>query len=88
MFGIPAAGLDSPPRVRGPLEWPIRFGEVDGLTPARAGTTLVAIVSPPKVGTHPRACGDHAHPVTPDGAVVDSPPRVRGPRDGGRDESA
>ena len=71
-------GRDSPPLARGAprLSTPVRG--VDGLTPARAGsTTGVAKVSATE-GTHPRSRGEHNRQTEADQADKDSPPLARG----------
>ncbi len=49
----------SPPHVRGPLMQNTEDGDIRGITPACAGTTLALCMVCLDWGDHPRMCGDH-----------------------------
>ena len=71
----------SPPRMRGALLAPRSRLALRRITPAHAGSTP----SHPPTATlaldHPRACGEHRHAGAQVGAVIGSPPRMRGAPD-------
>ncbi len=77
LFSFPVKG--SPPPVRGPLSFPILCGNVPGITPACAGTTIHNTFCHFITQDHPRLCGDHQITANVDVILIGSPPPVRGP---------
>ena len=77
LFSFPVKG--SPPPVRGPLSFPILCGNVPGITPACAGTTIHNTFCHFITQDHPRLCGDHQGIGLYKPHGVGSPPPVRGP---------
>ena len=73
-----AAGGGQPPRVRGRLRGPHLGRQVQGTTPACAGTTGRHPHRAAGPGDNPRVCGDDSRSATPSGAARGQPPRVRG----------
>ena len=49
-----------------------------GITPAHAGNTCLAIPHTSHYWDHPRACGEYRQGETIQGATQGSPPRMRG----------
>ena len=70
----------SPPRVREPLFRLSMPYLLMGITPACAGTTLLALFNLIVMRDHPRVCGNHATAATTTNVVEGSPPRVREPQ--------
>ena len=72
------SGRGSSPPVRGaPAGLDLAFG-VDGLIPARAGSTHSTCLAEPVKRAHPRPCGEHRGVSTRGGLIVGSSPPVRG----------
>jgi len=69
---------DSPPLARGALVLGQLLGGVEGLTPARAGSTPPSTPQAPGFGTHPRSRGEHPEVFVAAGTQADSPPLARG----------
>ena len=70
--------LGSPPRVRGKVNKPVEFPHKYGITPARAGKSLLPTQDSNTHRDHPRACGEKLNGRKPLYGVWGSPPRVRG----------
>ena len=68
----------SPPRVRGHEGGRHDRQTEDGITPAGAGTCLIASAIYDEDEDHPRGCGDMESTTIPAVKLVGSPPRVRG----------
>ena len=80
---VPASSVDvwsmgSSPRMRGALGQHLGQRGVLGIIPAYAGSTSNPLCCLPRVGDHPRVCGEHVE--IPSGCVglVGSSPRMRG----------
>ena len=73
----PSAG--SPPHVRGPHKHIEELVEIEGITPACAGTTDTKEIIKGGTGDHPRMCGDHKQWQQYLRSMMGSPPHVRGP---------
>ena len=72
--------LGSSPLARGtPPDSPV-YLSVDGLIPARAGTTAVAIVKDSRNGAHPRSRREHRHSAALPRCDPGSSPLTRGTR--------
>ena len=74
------SGRGSPPRARGRRAPGCGVGQVEGLTPACAGTFHRAGSTDPSIGAHPRVRGDVASRFSPQVPQEGSPPRARGRR--------
>ena len=72
----------SPPHTRGPRAQTFVTGTPIRITPAHAGTTMVADFRAVGTGDHPRTRGDHVSTVTNCHISLGSPPHTRGPRIG------
>ena len=68
----------SPPRVRGKPSCLPDICVGNGITPARAGKTLLSSRHLCREQDHPRACGENMFPRCGVSASIGSPPRVRG----------
>ena len=69
---------ESPPRVRGKDAFQGCLIQTCGITPACAGKSLSYRRMPPRLGDHPRVCGEKGRQASPRSASPGSPPRVRG----------
>ncbi len=69
----------SPPRVREPQPIPHQSGQLPGITPACAGTTVIGCQHMLSPQDHPRVCGNHAVTLNATPSYLGSPPRVREP---------
>ena len=78
VVGLSRLPVGSPPRVRGTDNQVNLKPVATGITPARAGNSIIIRKCPGNVWDHPRACGeqDILDWLQPD--WVGSPPRVRG----------
>ena len=74
----------SSPLARGPPLLEMRGESVQGLIPARAGTTGVAAGAPSRCRAHPRSRGDHSGKPRAATRVNGSSPLARGPRNAQR----
>ena len=72
----------SPPRVRGKHRHHAVWDGPDGITPARAGKTILCILLRIAPRDHPRACGENLEWFPLADLEMGSPPRVRGKRHG------
>ena len=72
--------VGSPPRVRGKLHERRQVAQRRGITPARAGKTMMRFFPSTNSRDHPRACGENK--IVDDSEIQQkgSPPRVRGKR--------
>ena len=70
----------SPPRVRGQRKRKPGVSPLRRFTPARAGTARPSRRARSTSTVHPRACGDSEQRNREAGAIIGSPPRVRGQR--------
>ena len=70
----------SSPLARGPLLKLLRVRRLQGLIPARAGTTGVLVCCDFRAGAHPRSRGDHAVRLLIQMKLAGSSPLARGPR--------
>ncbi len=77
---VPERPPDSPPLARGAPLSLIPTAMLEGLTPARAGSTATEDELAERERTHPRSRGEHAPPVTAPSNLLDSPPLARGAR--------
>ena len=68
----------SPPRVRGKAGRPVLGQNAPGITPACAGKRRVCHRFLHPARDHPRVCGEKQKGAWAEGAVMGSPPRVRG----------
>jgi len=71
---------DSPPLARGALVLGQLLGGVEGLTPARAGSTARPAGARRRCRTHPRSRGEHVSELCEANGYEDSPPLARGAR--------
>ena len=69
----------SPPLMRGPPDKSPSPPTLYGITPAYAGTTIVAAIGKHSIWDHPRLCGDHKIPNLYGIHLIGSPPLMRGP---------
>ena len=74
---ISVAKLGSPPLVRERHEEPSGKGHPQGITPARAGKTVITHVGNVKYWDHPRSCGKDLFGISLSAARRGSPPLVR-----------
>ena len=72
-------GEGSSPLARGPRVEAAKAGEVYGLIPARAGTTIIMTTSSQKERAHPRSRGDHVICAVQASLCRGSSPLARGP---------
>ena len=77
LWWCPARG--SSPLARGPRHFSRLSGAIDGLIPARAGTTLRRLVHSGRGWAHPRSRGDHLPTTQQTRQLVGSSPLARGP---------
>ena len=77
------AASGSSPLARGPPVWNGIKGAIDGLIPARAGTTKIIAEITTQTGAHPRSRGDHGRAAPGFCASEGSSPLARGPPTGG-----
>ena len=68
----------SPPHMRGKDAERFRMVSEPGITPAHAGKSPLAIVTPCSEWDHPRTCGEKAGAVRSSRKEVGSPPHMRG----------
>ena len=71
--------VGSPPLTREPLESLLAFLPIGGITPARAGTTLVIRKAYRCSWDHPRSCGNHRRSPLLEHPCIGSPPLTREP---------
>ena len=71
----------SPPRVRGKQAHADAAVAIRGITPACAGKTRSAFISPRLNRDHPRVCGENSKSCKITPFLIGSPPRVRGKHD-------
>ena len=77
---ISAARMGSSPLARGPLDREPNMRIIDGLIPARAGTTREYPSARRGCRAHPRSRGDHSQACRPRSSRWGSSPLARGPR--------
>ena len=75
---VPAAPLETPPRMRGRLFIVDLNLLMVGNTPAYAGKTASLRVIDPPSQKHPRVCGEDSHIFPPPRLPPETPPRMRG----------
>ena len=68
----------SPPRVRGKVILIVSISSSMRITPACAGKRTLADAKAASCRDHPRVCGEKTAHISPQTAVMGSPPRVRG----------
>ena len=68
----------SPPQVRGKRLVYCACVDVNGITPAGAGKTLINVVCEPALKDHPRRCGENGLDFIGVCREFGSPPQVRG----------
>ena len=73
-----AAGLGSPPRMRGKGCWNVQIPCRKGITPAHAGKSILGAPLMLVLRDHPRACGEKPCSIDCTEASRGSPPRMRG----------
>ena len=73
--GLP---LGSPPHMRGKVERCILSAVPTGITPAHAGKSTLAVWANVNDKDHPRTCGEKSLILVNGGAVMGSPPHMRG----------
>ena len=71
--------MGSPPLARGPPRLASSVKRKLGITPARAGTTILLIPARPLCRDHPRSRGDHSTRFSRMLRISGSPPLARGP---------
>ena len=76
--GICRLQLGSSPRVRGAVVCGASGGTLEGIIPARAGSSGGIAPRPLGLGDHPRACGEQAPSLKLIDVIPGSSPRVRG----------
>ena len=77
-LGLAAAGLGSPPRVRGKASLSASAYNKVRITPACAGKSLSKLRRRAGLRDHPRVCGEKINMVLESSLILGSPPRVRG----------
>ena len=70
--------IGSPPRVRGKAAFDTGHRQVEGITPAYAGKSILRMGMFAPYRDHPRVCGEKIHQPLPCRGARGSPPRVRG----------
>ena len=70
--------LGSPPRMRGKPITEAFKADIDRITPAYAGKTILLCACVPHVADHPRVCGENPPRAENKGFDIGSPPRMRG----------
>ena len=70
--------MGSSPRVRGAVLCEVSRSALEGIIPARAGSSISVSISTLIIGDHPRACGEQYWQVNRPGMGQGSSPRVRG----------
>ena len=78
LYSVPGLYKGSPPHVRGKERVQARWCCPTGITPACAGKRCRKRFSPAPTRDHPRMCGEKCCASLAAGAVVGSPPHVRG----------
>ena len=71
---------ETPPRMRGRLQYPSLFLTLQGNTPAHAGKTPAGHQRTERDRKHPRACGEDLRPSPLIATPLETPPRMRGRR--------
>ena len=70
--------VGSPPRMRGKAVYGVWHHRGQGITPAYAGKSALAVIMPHAPEDHPRVCGEKLMPPRIGFWLRGSPPRVRG----------